>query len=131
MKQIIAVIRVENMIDLITNSSSELFVINAKNTTAKVLTEMVNSALGYTFVTENSFEPRFKKESANYEMEWEIDNILENFPEEDREELRKKYFANGGNYFAITQDRDDSYRNDYKVKDTLIELGFEFMGSDY
>ena len=119
------------MIDLITNSSSELFVINAKNTTAKVLTEMVNSALGYTFVTENSFEPRFKKESANYEMEWEIDNILENFPEEDREELRKKYFANGGNYFAITQDRDDSYRNDYKVKDTLIELGFEFMGSDY
>ena len=132
MKKTIAIIRVENMIDLITNSSSELFVISAKNTTAQALSEMVNEALkgAYRVVPEN-FEKRFKKESSNYEIEWEVENILENFPEEDRETLREKYFSDGGNYFAFMQDRDDSYRNDYKVKDKLIELGFEFMGSDY
>ena len=131
MKKVIAIIRVDNMIDLITNSSSELFVISAKDTTAKALAELVNAAVGFQFASEDSFEKRYKKESYNYEMEYEIENILENFPEEDREALKEKYFKDGGNYFAITQDRDESSRNDYAVKDKLIELGFEFMGSDY
>ena len=64
-------------------------------------------------------------------MAWNIDEVLENFPQEDREILKEKYFKDGGNYFAITQDRDESYNNNYAVKNKLIELGFEFMGSYY
>ena len=131
MKKVIAIIRVDNMIDIITNSSSELFVINAKNTTAKALAELVNAAVGFTFATEHSLEKRFIKERPNYEMAWNIDEVLENFPQEDREILKEKYFKDGGNYFAITQDRDESYNNNYAVKNKLIELGFEFMGSYY
>lgn len=134
----IAIIRIDNMIDLITNSSSELFVIESKGRTAETLAELVNEALAGEYkVSPNDFESRFKKESSNYEMEWEIDNILENFPESDREMLREKYFSNGGNYFSIMFDRDWAYQNDYKVHNKLVELGFEFigyqvtLGSDY
>ena len=132
MKKVLAIIRIENVIPLITNSSSELFVIEAKGKTAEMLAEMVNTSINpYDVVSPKSFEKRFKKESSNYDMDWEVDSILENFPEEDREKLRNQYFTDGGNYFAIMFDRDESYMNKYKVKNALIELGFEFMGSDY
>ena len=128
MKKVTAVIRIENVIPLITNSSSELFVIEAKDKTAEMLSEMVNAAIKQNIVSPYSFEKRFKKESSNYGMEWEIDNILENFPEGDREKLRNQYFTDGGNYFAIMFDRDE---DNSKIKEVLTELGFEFMGSDY
>jgi hypothetical protein len=79
------------MIDLITNSSSELYVI--ENKMAKtLLVEMLNEAFeGIRKFSEWSVDDRFCQDKSNYEFD--VDNLLENFPESDREELRQKYFS--------------------------------------
>jgi hypothetical protein len=120
MKKIIAFIRIDNMVDIITNSSSELFVI--ENTMAKsLLVEIVNKALEGTKHKINEFcvDGRFKKDEAEYETY--VDNILEYFPETDREMLREKYFTDP-RYYSIAFDRD--YMED-SVREILRNLGFE------
>ena len=122
----IGFIHIDSMIDIITNSSSELFVI--ENKLAKpLLVELVNTALTGTNhkITEFSIDDRFVKEKAEYETY--VDEILENFPSEDREELRKRYFTDA-KYYAISFDRDHMEDN---VRTILYNLGFELIDSDY
>jgi len=121
-------IRIDNMIDIITNSSSELFII--ENTmTLPILVEMVNSALeGFSSVTENSVETRVTKTSE--QNDWEIENALEQFPEEDRDMLREKYFTDP-KYYAVSFDRDQICSSDIDVRGKLSEIGFELIDTDY
>lgn len=114
------------MIDLITNSSSELYVI--ENTMAKsILVEMLNEAFKGTNrrFSEFSLDDRFVRNKAEYETY--IDEILENFPESDREELRKKYFTDP-RYYSVSFDRDYMEDSDRKI---LYSLGFELEDGNY
>lgn len=124
-------IRIDSMIDIITNSSSELFVIENKMA-VPMLVEMVNEALcgsGFS-ISESSVELRKVKELSEYESDWEIDRALEMFPEAIRDELREKYFTEP-NYYGIAFDRDEIWSSDKDVRDILKNIGFELIDSDY
>jgi hypothetical protein len=116
----IGFIRIDNMIDLITNSSSELYVIQNKMAKS-ILIEMLNEAFkgtGRRF-TEFSIDGRFVRDKTEYETY--VDDILENFPESDREELRKKYFT-VPRFYSISFDRGHMEDSDRQI---LYSIGFE------
>jgi len=124
----IAFIRIDSIVDLITNSSSELFVIENKMT-KEVLIELVNNALkGITSISNYSIEDRFVKDEAPYDSN--IDYILEKFPEEDREMLREKYFTDP-RWYGISFDRDWISERDGDVREILTKIGFELIDTDY
>lgn len=126
------IISVDHIIDIITNSSSELFIIENKHT-PEILAAMVNDALvGFTHnVTPDDFEHRFKKDSNDmYSQQYEIDAALELFPDEEREQLREKYFTSP-KYYAISFDRDRISSSYVDVRGKLAEIGFELIDTDY
>lgn len=123
MKQIVGLIRIDNMIDIITNSSSELFIIE-NNMAVPMLVELVNTAFnGKLKISEYNIEGIFNKdEYANTN----IDEILDNFPESDREMLRTKYFTDP-RWYKLSLDRDWIYRVEREIplRKILTEIGFE------
>jgi len=127
----LAFIRIDSIVDLITNSSSELFVIENKMS-KELLIELVNKALaGHSKINEWCIENRFVKDER-FE-EWELDDILSKFPESDREMLKEKYFSDP-RYYGISFDRDWIYseKNDgFDVRKVLSDLGFELIDTDY
>lgn len=129
----IAFLKINHVIDLITNSSSELFVLEAKMN-KKLIVELVNEALkGATSITEDSIEERIFKEGHVYDGEWQIQEALEKFPENVREELKAKYFTNP-NYWGVVFDRDWVYEMDSQgidVRFKMSQLGFELIDTDY
>ncbi len=122
----IGFIRIDNIIDLITNSSSELYVIENKMAKS-LLVEMLNEAFQGTGRKFNEFsiDGRFVRDKSEYETY--VDDILENFPESDREALRQKYFTDP-RYYSISFDRDYMEDRDRKI---LYSIGFELEDSDY
>ncbi len=127
------VIAVDHVVDLITNSSSELFVI--ENKCAKdAIVDIINEALsGITTVSIDSVEDRFKKDGHVWDNEGEITNALEAFPEGAREELREKYFKDP-RYYGVSFDRDWIYQLNNEGKDLrkrLAAVGFELVDTDY
>lgn len=124
----------DHIIDIITNSSSELFVI--ENKCAKdTLLEMLNSALsGITKVTDYDIEERFFKDGSYYDQESKIDFSLEIFEDKDREEIKNKYFSSP-KYYGISFDRDWIYtlNNDKGIdlRSKLTSIGFELIDTDY
>ena len=122
----IGIIRIDNMIDLITNSSSELYVIE-NNTAKTLLVEMLNEAFKGTKrrFTEFSIDDRFAKDKPDWELD--VDALLENFPESDREELRQRYFSTP-RFYAVSFDRDYMEDDD---RQKLYSIGFELIDSDY
>jgi len=130
-KKIIAFISIDHVVDLITNSSSELYVIKATGA-KEILLELVNEALKeYTYVHLTDFEDRFFKEGHTSEADWKIQDILESFDEDDRKELKEKYFTNP-KYYGLVFDRDWVYNNgDYDFRDKLRGVGFELVDTDY
>jgi hypothetical protein len=131
---ILAFFKINHVIDLITNSSSELFVLEAK-TNKRLIVELVNEALkGATYISEDSIEDRIFKEGNLYDADWKIEEALKAFPENVREELKAKYFTNP-NYYGVAFDRDWVYRMDndqgIDVRSEMASLGFEMVDSDY
>ena len=130
---LLAFLKIDHVIDLITNSSSELFVLEAK-TNKKLVVELVNEALqGATSITEDSIEERLFKDGNLYDGDWRIEQALEMFPEEKREELKAKYFTNP-RYWGVVFDRDWVYQMDEQginVRNKMSELGFELVDTDY
>lgn len=131
---ILAFLKIDHVIDLITNSSSELFVMEAK-VSKDLIVEMINESLkGTTSVSVDSIEERFFKEGNTYDADWKIEQALEVFPENVRAELKEKYFVNPV-YWGVAFDRDWIYRQDndngVDVRSKLIELGFELVDTDY
>jgi len=130
---ILAFLKIDHTIDLITNSSSELFVMEAK-TSKQLVVEMLNEALkGATTVSLDSIEERVIKDCRQYEADLKIDEALALFPEGTREELRAKYLTEP-NYFGVSFDRDWVYEMDNNgiyVRDILSNLGFELIDTDY
>ena len=132
--KIIGFIKIDHILDLITNSSSELFVI--KNTMEKnILIELVNTALkGFDKITDNSIEERFKKDGDFYSQDYDKEQILNYFPEELRDEIQEKYLTKP-NYYGISFDRDWIYSLDnnknFSVREKLKEIGFELIDTDY
>ena len=122
----IGIIRIDNMIDLITNSSSELYVIE-NNTAKTLLVKMLNEAFKGTNrrFTEFSIDDRFAKDKPDWELD--VDALLENFPESDREELRQRYFSTP-RFYAVSFDRDYMEDDD---RQKLYSIGFELIDSDY
>jgi len=124
----LAFINVDHVIDIITNSSSELFLIKA-NQEQKVIEDLVKEALpmiGY------SFEVRCMEDGTlhEYETESRLDYILSHFAEEHRDEIREKYLS-APRYYAVIIDRDEDSEHDYVPRDNLQALGFELVDSDY
>lgn len=129
--KILAFIRIDSMIDIITNSSSELFVI--ENTMAiPVLVEMTNTALSNTgfSITESCVEKRLVKDQQDYEIDWKIDETLALFPEHVREELKAKYLTEP-NWYGIAFDRDHIYNSSNDIRDILTNIGYELIDTDY
>lgn len=125
--------QIDHILDLITNSSSELFVIENK-CAKETIAELINEALkNIITVKVSEIEERFKKDGQS-DCTWEIDNALELFPETDREMLKEKYFTTP-KYYGISFDRDWIYRlNNEGRKDLrsiLTGIGFEMVDSDY
>lgn len=127
---ILAIIRIENCIDIITNSSSELFVIKADKK-KEIIFEMVKDALSeITPITLDSLEPRiFEGEHNTYEEDWMLNDFLAKIPEYKREEIKNQ--LSQPNYYGLVFDRDWAYRIDYRHHEKLKELGFELLTSDY
>ncbi len=131
MKKFIAFIRIDSMIDLITNSSSELFVI--ENTMAKpMLVELVNEALkGFSSIDEDDIECRINRDSYSI---WEQDSMIEDalriFPESTREEIKEKYLKDP-KYYGISFDRDNISQSYVDVRGKLAAIGFELIDTDY
>lgn len=124
----------DHIIDIITNSSSELFVIENK-CAKEMIVEMVNEALkGCTSISINSIEERFFNDSETPGThEWKINDTLENFPEEAREEIKQKYFTKP-KYYGVVFDRDWVYNQNnegFDVRDKLFKLGFTLEDTDY
>ncbi len=131
---ILAFFKINHVIDLITNSSSELFVLEAKMN-KKLIVELVNEALkGATSITEDSIEDRIFKDGHLYEADWKVDEALNAFPENVREELKAKYFTNP-NYYGVVFDRDWVHQQDndngINIREKMSQLGFEMVDSDY
>jgi hypothetical protein len=122
----LGIIHIDNMIDLITNSSSELYVIE-NNMAKTLLVEMLNEAFKGTNRKFNEFsiDNRFAKDKPDWELD--VDDLLENFPESDREELRQRYFSTP-RFYVVSFDR-DYIKDDDRQK--LYSIGFELIDSDY
>lgn len=117
---------VDNMIDLITNSSSELFVLKADQP-QDMIERLVLSVMdvGYSFtVTHMSGDPDPRDE------EWRMENVLKEFPEDKRDEIKEKYFSDP-KWYCVIVDRDAGYHTDYKHHNELQKLGFHLETSDY
>jgi hypothetical protein len=129
--KVLAFIRIDSMIDIITNSSSELFVIENKMA-IPVLVEMTNTVLSGTgfSITESCVEKRLVQDQQDYETEWKIDEALALFPENVREELKAKYLTEP-NWYGISFDRDDIHRNDQDIRGRLTSIGYELIDTDY
>lgn len=128
MNKIHFTINVDNMIDLITNSSSELYVID-NNMTIETLVEMVNTTLKDTgfSISEYDVEKRYIKDGDLYDQEYKIDQALELFPESEREKLKEQFFSKPL-YYGISFDRDDFT---YEARQALESIGFECVDTDY
>ena len=120
-------IRIDNSIDIITNSSSELFVIKGDRQKQDLI-ELLNSEIGkvVTFNDWSVYISRFDdSEYDSFEEESIIADFLSNFSDEKAERLRK--IINEDSYFEI-------YIDDYTVsefpwiKDKLLEIGFQYKG---
>lgn len=125
--EIFAFIKIDNVIDIITNSSSELFVIE-KKLEKEVLLKLVQETIGSSLYI-NDIDERIVKDKDDYELD--VDYVLDNFPEKDREELKQKYFTEP-NWYSIGFSRDWIYEQREKgndVREKLIELGFEIVDS--
>lgn len=123
----IAFIRIDNMIDLITNSSSELFTIKADQP-LEIIEALVKEAMdgiGYSIDS-----CRLQDGEDIREGDWVIENALAVFAPEDREEIREKYLSKA-KYYAVIVDRDDGYHTDYAHHYRLKELGFELITIDF
>lgn len=132
--KIVGFIKVDHIIDLITNSSSELYVIQA-TMSKEIIAEMINATLsGITSVSVDSIEDRLNDNSDSVsDHEWQINQALEAFPVEAREELREKYFKNPA-YYGVVFDRDWIYEQDNignDVRHRLEQIGFEMINGDY
>ena len=120
-------IRIDNSIDIITNSSSELFVIKGDRQKQDLI-ELLNSEIGKV-VTFNDWSVDISRfddsEYDSFEEESIIADFLSNFSDEKAERLRK--IINEDTYFQI-------YIDDYVVsefpwiKDKLLEIGFQYKG---
>lgn len=120
-------IRIDNSIDIITNSSSELFVIKGDRQKQDLI-ELLNSEIGKV-VTFNDWSVDISRfddsEYDSFEEESIITDFLSNFSDEKAERLRK--IINEDTYFQI-------YIDDYTVskfpwiKDKLLEIGFQYKG---
>lgn len=120
-------IRIDNSIDIITNSSSELFVIKGDRQKQDLI-ELLNSEIGKV-VTFNDWSVDISRfddsEHDSFEEESIIADFLSNFSDEKAERLRK--IINEDTYFQI-------YIDDYTVsefpwiKDKLLEIGFQYKG---
>lgn len=130
-QKIIAFIRIDSMIDIITNSSSELFVIENKMA-IPVLVEMTNTVLAGTgfSITESCVEKRLVQDERDYDTEWKIDEALKLFPEDVREELKAKYLTEP-NWYGISFDRDQIYLSDSDIRGKLTSIGYELIDTDY
>lgn len=129
--KILGFIRIDSMIDIITNSSSELFV-TKNNMEVDALVEMVNTALSGTgfSISESCVEKRLVQDEADYETQWKIDDTLKLFPEEVREELKTKYLTDP-NFYGIAFDRDEIYNSNHDIRGILLGIGFELIDTDY
>jgi hypothetical protein len=126
-----AFLKIDSFIDIITNSSSELFVIENKMA-VDALVEITNEALkdtGFSIHT-NCVELRIAKELRDYESEWQINQALELFPENVREEIKEKYLTHP-NWYGISFDRDQIYQSDHDIRGILSNLGYELIDTDY
>ena len=120
-------IRIDNSIDIITNSSSELLVIKGDRQKQDLI-ELLNSEIGKV-VTFNDWSVDISRfddsEYDSFEEESIITDFLSNFSDEKAERLRK--IINEDTYFQI-------YIDDYTVsefpwiKDKLLEIGFQYKG---
>jgi len=129
-KKVVAFLHIDNMIDLITNSSSELFVIKA-SLSKDVIVEMVNEAIkGFSSISEDSLEMRFFKEGSIWDQDYKMTEMLEMFDEDDREEIKLKYLTNP-KYYGVVFDRDYIYQSSIDVRSKLAEIGFELIDTDY
>ena len=120
-------IRIDNSIDIITNSSSELFVIKGDRQKQDLI-ELLNSEIGkvVTFNDWSVYISRFDdSEYDSFEEESIIADFLSNFSDEKAERLIK--IINEDSYFEI-------YIDDYTlsafpwVEDKLLEIGFQNKG---
>ena len=120
-------IRIDNSIDIITNSSSELFVIKGDRQKQDLI-ELLNSEIGKV-VTFNDWSVDISRfDDSKYDSSEEesiISDFLSNFSDEKAEKLRK--IINEDSYFEI-------YIDDYTisafpwVEDKLLEIGFQNKG---
>lgn len=120
-------LKIDNAIDLITNSSSELFVIKGDKTIDMVV-ELVNEALkGMTSIDQWSVNA-VHFDSGEYDQ-WEEENIIEdflrNFSDERAEKLRK-IIKEEVNYEIYI---DDNITYTYpEIRTKLEAIGFEHKG---
>ena len=120
-------IRIDNSIDIITNSSSELFVIKGDRQKQDLI-ELLNSEIGKV-VTFNDWSVHISRfDDSKYDSSEEesiISDFLSNFSDEKAERLRK--IINEDSYFEI-------YIDDYTisafpwVEDKLLKIGFQNKG---
>ena len=122
----IGFVYVDNVIDLITNSSSELFTVRA-NMAQPIMEKLVAEALDiyYDFKV-----MRLENSDGPNDEDWQIENALSIFAPEDREEIKTKYLGKA-KYYAIVIDRDLASEYNYSHHEKLKELGFELVDSDY
>lgn len=132
----IYIIRIENSIDLITNSSSELFVIKGDKQKEMIL-EMMNQAFdeeGLSYrASDYELQPSFTYDKDySFDFEYEKNRMIEMFGEDKRTIVEQLFDdPDKANYYHFMFDRDDEYRLDYKIQSALTRIGFEFLGSDY
>lgn len=120
-------IRIDNSIDIITNSSSELFVIKGDRQKQDLI-ELLNSEIGkvVTFNDWSVYISRFdNSEYDSFEEESIIADFLSNFSDEKAERLRK--IINEDSYFEIYID-DHTISAFPWVEDKLLEIGFQNKG---
>lgn len=122
----IGFVYVDNAIDLITNSSSELFTIRAtmvQDIMEKLVADVMDVYYDFKVMRlENSDGPN--------EEEWQLNDALSIFAPEDRDEIKEKYLGKA-KYYAVIVDRDLGYDTNYEHHKKLEELGFELVSSDY
>lgn len=130
MNKIIFKIRIDHILDLITNSSSELFVI-ANSMEKATLVEMTNTALTGTgfSIHENDIEERFINDNESvHEHAWKIAQMSQDLGITE-DEFKEKMFATGPKWYGISFDRDEIYNSNVGIK--LSELGYEMVNGDY
>lgn len=126
MKNLVFILRIDNTIDLITNSSSELFVI--KSTKQKeVIIKLLEKALEGIYDYNIKLGERVLKEKEEWEVDYEKTNFLNNFPEEKHEEIEALFSQT--NWYSFVIDRDHEYIRE--IENTLIKIGFELIDTDY